>query len=138
MQQRLNFITLGVQHLDEMKKWYMDIFGWVPSQDSDGIVFFKLNGFMLSLFPAHELAEDIGIEDSGNGFKRFTCSVNFNSTQEIDELFDAMRKKGVKIIKEPQKVYWGGYSGYIADPENNYWEFAFNPYIELDAAGNVV
>lgn len=138
MQQRLSFITIGVQDLDAMKKWYMEMFGWIPSHDSDGIVFFTLNGFNFSLFPAHELAEDISIENDGQGFKRFTCSVNLTSTQEIDELFDELRGKGVKIIKEPQKVYWGGYSGYIADPENNYWEFAFNPFLNLDEKGNVV
>lgn len=105
MEQRLSFITLGVENLDMMKKWYMDTFGWVPSHDSDGIVFFTLNGFIFSLFPAHELAEDIGIQNDGAGFKRFTTSINLNSTQEIDELFDSYREKGITILKEPQKTY---------------------------------
>jgi len=138
MQQRLNFITIGVHDLDGMKRWYMDVFGWQPSHDADGIVFFTLNGFILGLFPVDELAADIGITNNGQGFKRFTLAVNFLSEQEVNEQFDVFRKKGVTIIKEPQKVYWGGYSGYIADPENNYWELAFNPFLQLDEKGNVL
>ena len=53
-------------------------------------------------------------------------------------MFDDLEKKGVKIIKRPGKVFWGGYSGYIADVEDNYWEIAFNPFLELDADGSVV
>lgn len=26
------------------------------------------------------------------------------------------------IAKEPQRVFWGGYSGYFTDPNGYYWE----------------
>jgi uncharacterized glyoxalase superfamily protein PhnB len=46
----------------------------------------------------------------------------------VDELIESLRKKDVPIIKEPQKVFWGGYSSYISDPDGYLWEIAFNPY----------
>ena len=52
-------------------------------------------------------------------------------------MFEDFKNKGVKIIKAPEKVFWGGYRGYVADIENNYWEFAFNPFLKLDEDGNV-
>ena len=61
MEQHINFITLGVRNLDAMKRFYTDVFGWTPLKDSDGIVFFQLNGLILSLFPEDELAADAGI-----------------------------------------------------------------------------
>src|SRR5688572_24215871 len=138
MKQQLHFITLGVNNLETMKKWYQNTFGWKLMKDNGGITFFKLNGFILGLFPAAELAEDIGIEQNGQGFKRFSLAINFQSEKEVDEAFNTLTKKGAVAIKAPQKVFWGGYSGYIADPEQNYWELAFNPFLEFDKEGNAL
>ena len=35
------------------------------------------------------------------------------------------------VVKPPQDVFWGGYSGYFADPEGNLWEVAYNPFTDL-------
>lgn len=137
MKQQLHFITLGVRDLEKMKDWYKNVFDWTPMKEEKEIVFFKLNGFMLSLFPVHELAKDIGIQDDGKGFKHFTLAINLRSEDEVNATFEELRKKGVTIIKNPEKVFWGGYSGYIADIENNYWEIAYNPFLEFDKDGNV-
>ncbi|MCC6460780.1 MAG: VOC family protein [Saprospiraceae bacterium] len=138
MEQRLSFITLGVQDLDRMKRWYTEVFGWTPLKNSDGIVFFRLNGCILGLFPAHELAEDIGVPAAGQGFKRFTLAVCYRSEEAVDAVFAALRQKGARIVLEPERVFWGGYRGYIADLEDNYWEIACNPFLDLDAEGNVM
>jgi uncharacterized protein len=137
MEQRLNFITLGVKDLQTMRSFYIEKFGWKPMQDDEGIVFFRLNGMVLALYPEDELAEDIGIFDSGAGFKRFSISVNFDSEKEVDEAFQKLISNGVRPVRLPEKVFWGGYRGYIADPENNYWELAYNPFLALDGDGNV-
>ena len=34
---------------------------------------------------------------------------------------------GAKLVKAPQKVFWGGYSGYFSDPDGHLWEVAHNP-----------
>ena len=34
---------------------------------------------------------------------------------------------GARLVKPPRKVFWGGYSGYFADPDGYLWEVAFNP-----------
>jgi uncharacterized protein len=137
MDQRLNFITLGVKNLAAMRAFYIDKFGWTPMQDEDGIVFFQLNGIVLALYPQDELAQDIGIPASGDGFKRFSISINFHSEKEVDTAYQNLVKKGVKGIQSPEKVFWGGYRGYISDPESNYWELAYNPFLTLDTFGNV-
>ncbi|HEX5169528.1 MAG TPA: VOC family protein [Cyclobacteriaceae bacterium] len=138
MKQLLTFLTIGVNDLDKMKNWYIQKFGWKPMKDESGIVFFKLNGFILALFPADELAKDIGVTPEGRGFKKFTLAINYHSEAEVDEAVASLKKKGVSVVKEPQKVFWGGYHAYIADPEDNYWELAFNPFLRMDKEGNVV
>ena len=101
------------------------------------IVFFKLNGFILSLYPSSELAKDIGIEAETGNFKQITTALLLPSIEDVNALFVELSAKNVTVIKSPEKAFWGGYSGYVADPENNYWEIAFNPFIEMDEAGNI-
>jgi catechol 2,3-dioxygenase-like lactoylglutathione lyase family enzyme len=138
MNQRISFITIGVDDLQMMTRFYTEKFGWTPLKEMEGISFFLLNGLILGLFPAKELAEDIGIEAGGSGFKRFTLAINFTSEEAVNNSFAELKARGVDIVKPPQKVFWGGYSGYIKDPEDNYWELAFNPFAELDDKNNVI
>ena len=137
MDQRLTFITLGVIDLAMMRDFYVEKFGWTPMQDNEGIVFFRLNGIVLALYSSSELAEDVGIAGHGSGFKRFSLSINFNSADEVDKVYDELLENGVQGIRKPEKVFWGGYRGYIADPEGNFWELAHNPFLPLDEDGNV-
>ena len=137
MTQRITFFTIGVSDLEAMKNFYKEKFGWKTMKDENGIVFFKLNGFIFGLYPKQELAEDIGVKDDGKGFKQFSMAINLDSEKAVDKLFEDFKTKGVKIIKAPEKVFWGGYRGYVSDIENNYWEFAFNPFLKLDNEGNV-
>jgi uncharacterized protein len=137
MKQILSFLTIGVQDLDKMKEFYKEKFGWSHLKDSGGIVFFKLNGIILGLYRSDELAEDVGVKDDGAGFKRFTLAINFNSEAEVDKAVEELRGKGVRVLKEPQKVFWGGYHSYVSDIEDNYWELAFNPFVTFDKDGNV-
>jgi uncharacterized protein len=139
MQPRVTLITLGVSDLKISSDFYQKAFGWKPLPMSDeNVVFFQLNGLMLSLFPAHALAEDAGVEAEGKGFKKFSLAHNLRSEKEVDDLIAELKSKGVNIVKTPQKVFWGGYSSYISDPDGNLWEIAFNPFMELDEKGNVV
>jgi uncharacterized glyoxalase superfamily protein PhnB len=48
-----------------------------------------------------------------------------------------LKSKGVKILKEPQKVFWGGYNSYFADRDGNCWEVACNPFFPFDENGNL-
>jgi hypothetical protein len=38
-------------------------------------------------------------------------------------------------VKPAQDVFWGGHSGYFADPDGHLWEVAWNPHLPLSAEG---
>lgn len=138
MEQRLTLITLGVSDLETSTRFYEENFGWQKAESSsEDITFFQLNGIMLSLFERGELAKDIGVEAEGEGFSGFTLSYNTRNEEEVDKIVEELRSRGAEVVKEPQKVFWGGYSSYIADPDGHLWEIAFNPYMELDEKGDV-
>lgn len=124
-----------------MKKsteFYISKFGWKKSNASNEYIsFFNLNGIQLALYTKDELAADAAVNSYGNGFKGFTLAYNVKSEKEVEHTINELKEKGVEIIKEPQKVNWGGYNSYISDLDGNLWEIAFNPYLKLDEKGNV-
>ncbi|NEM98950.1 VOC family protein [Pontibacter burrus] len=137
MEQRITLITLGVKNLQRSKDFYINTFGWKPQETSnESILFFQLNGIQLALFPQESLADDAGVSADGKGFRGFSLAHNVRSEKEVDELVAALEAKGVRVLKQPEKVFWGGYSSYIADPDDNLWEIAYNPFMPLDASGN--
>jgi uncharacterized glyoxalase superfamily protein PhnB len=44
---------------------------------------------------------------------------------------------GGRIVKAPETLSWGGYSGYFADPDGHLWELAHNPGFPLDDDGRI-
>lgn len=129
MEQRISFITLGVEDLGKSSGFYEKVLGWNRSEMSnEHIIFFQLNGILLSLYEKDKLAEDATVDNAGSGFKGFTLSYLTKSEKEVDEIIEKLRNQHVIIVKEPQKVFWGGYSSYISDPDGYLWEIAFNPY----------
>ena len=137
MNQHLHIVTLGVNDLKRSQEFYSQILGWKISRPQEGIVFFQAGGVVLALFPREELAKDALISSEGNGFAGFSLAYNAQSESEVDEIIRDLKSKGVKILKEPQKVFWGGYSSYFADPDGYCWEVAYNPFFPFNENGNL-
>ncbi|TXK29668.1 VOC family protein [Pontibacter qinzhouensis] len=133
MEQRITLITLGVKNLQRSRDFYKHVFGWQQTEAStDSIIFMQLNGIQLALFPQESLADDAGVAADGKGFRGFSLAHNVRSEKEVDELVAQLEHKGARVLKRPEKVFWGGYSSYIADPDDNLWEIAYNPFLPLD------
>jgi len=137
MNQHVHIVTLGVSDLKRSHDFYSQILGWEPSRPQEGISFFQAGGVVLALFPREELAKDALVPSEGNGFAGISLAYNAQSEAEVDEIIRDLKAKDVKILKEPQKVFWGGYSSYFADPDGYCWEVAYNPFFPFDENGNL-
>jgi catechol 2,3-dioxygenase-like lactoylglutathione lyase family enzyme len=137
MDQHLHIITLGVRNFEASKKFYAETLGWKISRPQEGVAFFQAGGVVLALYPRGMLAEDAVVSAEGNGFSGIALAYNARSESEVDEIISDLKSKGVKIVKEPQKVFWGGYSSYFADPDDYLWEVAYNPFFPFDEQGNL-
>ena len=62
---------------------------------------------------------------------------NARSQVEVDAVLAEAVAAGARLIKSARRVFWGGYSGYFADPDGHIWEVAYNPGWALDADGRV-
>lgn len=138
MQPRLHLITLGTRDLEATAQFYEKLFGIRRSKKSqEGVVFLRLQGLVLSLFPLTELAADAGVKNDCGNFRGFSVAHNAGSPAEVDSLFSAALAHGAKAVKKPEKAFWGGYSGYLADPSGNLLEIAHNPFFPFNAAGEL-
>lgn len=139
MEHRLHIVTLGVNDLKRSEKFYSEGLGCKKSAMSqETITFFQLGSVVLALYPKHLLEEDATITMNSSGYSPFTLACNATSEAEVDELLQKAVDAGAKLVKPAQKVFWGGYSGYFADPEGFLWEVAHNPFLSFDNNHNLV
>jgi hypothetical protein len=131
MKPKISVITLGVKDLRASLKFYRDGLGFTPEGDTKDIGILKMEGAWLSLYPRESLARDATVSPEGSGFHGFTIAHNVKSKTEVDEVLAFAVKAGGKIIKPGQDAFWGGYSGYFADPDDFLWEVAWNPFFDL-------
>lgn len=128
MKPRMSMITLGVADLERSVRFYRDGLGLPQRESPPSVAFFPLHGTWLGLYGREALAEDAGVAGAGQGFRGVTISHNLDSEAAVDQLMAEALAAGATAIKTPQKVFWGGYSGYFADPDGHLWELAYNPF----------
>lgn len=122
-------ITLGVDDLDRAIAFYRDGLGFPQLESPPTVAFFTLNGTWLGLYPRVELAKDANIDAAGSGFNSFALAHNVHTEADVDEVLGHAVAAGATLVKPAQKVFWGGYSGYFADPDGHLWEVAHNPFV---------
>lgn len=137
MDQRISLVTLGVEDLVRSREFY-EALGWSTSPPTnEHVVFFDMGGYAFGLFGRAALAEDAATDAAGSGFRGVALGHNVRSEAEVDETLAAAVAVGATLVKAAEKVFWGGYSGYFADPDGHLWEIAHNPFFPLDENGRV-
>jgi len=137
VQLRLSLVTLGAGDVASARRFY-EAMGLTASSASQAeVAFFQLGNVVLALFSRADLAKDANVADGPPGFSGVALAWNVASEREVDDALAQAATNGGRLVKPGQKVFWGGYSGYFADPDGHLWEVAFNPYFPLDATGRV-
>jgi hypothetical protein len=143
MQQRMTMVTLGVRDLARARAFYEQGLGWTQSGGVEGnVAFYQLaGGVLLGLYGLEPLAEDarVAVADlvPGKTFGGITLAYNVADPAAVDAALEEARTAGGTILKPGEKVFWGGYSGYFADPDGHPWEVAHNPFWTLNDDGSV-
>lgn len=137
MEQRVSLITLGVADLARSTAFYERL-GWKRSmKKAAGVAFFQTGGMALALWPRAELAKDADIAAAGGGFAGFALAFNTRDRAEVERVLDEAARAGGKIVKPAKEAFWGGYTGYFADPDGFLWEVAWNPGFAMAADGSI-
>lgn len=137
MDQRLSLVTLGVADLERARRFYEAGLGWERNNKDDSVAFYQLPGMILALWSREALAEDAGIADGGAVFGGVALAYNTRSRGEVDAVLAEAETAGARILKPADETFWGGYSGYFADPDGHLWEVGWNPFWSMDAEGRI-
>ncbi|MDG1772165.1 MAG: VOC family protein [Oceanicoccus sp.] len=130
----MSMITLGVEDLNRSVAFYQNGLGFPRQGDEENVAFFNLNGTWLGLYGREALAEDAQVSAEGSGFNSFAIAHNVHSEQEVEAVMQTALDAGAELVKKPQKVFWGGFSGYFKDPDGHLWEVAYNPFTWIGPA----
>jgi len=135
---RVNLVTLGVADVARATAFY-EALGWERSSASqDTITFLKTTGSVVSLFRRDSLAEDAHLPaGSPQPFAGITLAINHESREAVDATVEAWVAAGGRVVKPPEVVFWGGYSGYVTDPDGHLWEVAHNPTLPFRPDGTL-
>ena len=135
---RISMITLGVRDVGAATEFYQRLGFRRSSASNDAVTFFHMKGTVLGLFGRDALAADAGVEPAARqGYEGMALAHNLSSREAVDRAWAFAVECGAKPVKKPHEVFWGGYSGYFADPDGHLWELAHNPFMDLDPDGHM-
>jgi catechol 2,3-dioxygenase-like lactoylglutathione lyase family enzyme len=144
MEPRISVLTLGVSDLQRSVLFYKEGLGFPTKMTSEGgIVIFATSGTRLSLYSYGRLAEDVGLKASPNENKKekfpgFAFGHCVRKKEDVESILSQAEKAGGKIVKGAKDTFWGGYSGYFADPDGYLWEVAYSDQWKFNSDGSVV
>jgi len=140
MEPRISLITLGVADIARSTEFYTRL-GWTPAPPSnDSVTFFQAGGMILGLYGRRALADDAGLPPlvaAEEESVRMSLAYNTRSKEDVDAVLAEAEKAGAEIVKPAEDVFWGGYSGYFADPDGHLWEVAWNPGFPIAEDGTI-
>ena len=139
MKPRVTIITIGVDDLERAFRFYHDGLeltseGIVGREFEYGAVaFFDLQaGLKLACWPRESIAHDSGLALSSRSPTEFTLVHNVASREEVDAVMRQAENAGATLVKPAQETFWGGYAGYVQDPDGHLWEVVWNPQWRLN------
>ncbi len=138
MDPRVSIVTLGVTDMARSRAFY-ETLGWTASDISnENVTFFQAGCMIFGLYGHGPLAEDASVQDGGvPGFRGVSLAYNGRDKAEVDAVLSEAEAAGAEIIKNAEEVFWGGYSGYFADPDGHLWEVAYNPGFPIADDGSI-
>ncbi|QUT08357.1 VOC family protein [Sphingobium phenoxybenzoativorans] len=136
MQQQISVITLGIDDLARSKRFYSEGFGWAPVFENAEIAFYQMNGFVLGTWLRPELEKDM-MQNSLMRPGAFSLAHNVGAREDVFAVMSALESAGGRVLRPADAPDHGGFRGYVADPDNNAWEIAWNPAWSIDARGLV-
>lgn len=146
LEPRISIVTLLVADIDRAHRFYADGLGFPVARKADGNwVGFKLQGLCFCLYPYDAMkSEHLGRTlDRTRALDRTLLhgvglAYNTREKHEVAQVLELAQRAGGTIEKAPEDTFWGGYSGYFADPDGHLWEVAWAESWKFNPDGSLV
>ncbi|MBZ0252727.1 MAG: VOC family protein [Candidatus Methylomirabilis sp.] len=137
MEPRISLITLGVADVARSRRFYEALGFRASGASRPGVAFFQAGGMALGLYGREALAEDAGMAPEGSGFPGVALAYNVRTPEEVARTLAEAEAAGARVVKPAEDAFWGGRTGYFADPDGHLWEVAWNPHFPLSPDGSL-
>ena len=116
-------ITLFVEDLEAVKRFYREVFGLPVAFEDDNSTVFMFGETMVNLLKANEapgLVEPaiVATREAGVRFQ-FTLGVG-----DVDAMCEDLKERGVDLLNGPIDRPWGIRTASFRDPGGHIWEIA--------------
>ena len=102
MIEKIENITFPVKDLKKAVAFYENVVGLKKSKEWSNYATFDVGGMIFGLDPAPKAELQIYI-----------------TVDDVDKVYDTLKRKGVKFLTEPKDQYWGGRTAKFTDPDGN-------------------
>jgi catechol 2,3-dioxygenase-like lactoylglutathione lyase family enzyme len=125
---RVTVLTIGARDVSALRAFYERL-GWRVAIEMEEFGAFETRGVVVALYDIALLGRDstLPLAPAGPAISGFNPAVNVDEVEQVDEVVEAARAAGAKIVREPHTAEWGGRTAYFTDPEDNLWEVAWIP-----------
>ena len=130
MKAKLSLVTLGVADVGRSRRFYEALGFRAMGSGADEVEFFELGGVVLGVYDRRLLAADLGADVVAAGPAAVTLAHNEPSPAAAERAFAEFVAAGATVVRPMAATAWGGYSGYVADPDGHLWEVAHNPHAD--------
>lgn len=137
MSPHISLVTLCVADIAEATAFYERLGLTKSSASQEGVTFFRAGAVVLGLWSRAAQIEDAKAGELWTGNGGIVVAMNCASEADVDAMLEKARAAGATILKPAEKVFWGGYNGYFADPDGHIWEVAYNPFWPLGDDGRI-
>ena len=136
MTRGIDHLVVAVRDLDAAGDFYGRLGFKEATSSEDGVAFFNMGCFVFALYPHEEMLKEFpGETMPETGAARMTLAYNVREKSEVATVLDEAVAAGARLVKAGEDVFWGGHSGYFADPDGHMWEVSWNPHAPLAEDG---
>ena len=75
------------------------------------------------------MAKDMGLDPKLAMRPRMTLGYNVREKTEVAQILKNAETHGGSILKPAHDIFWGGQSGFFADPDGHMWEWLVQPMV---------
>jgi uncharacterized protein len=136
MDQRISMVTLGVADQARARRFYVDGLGWQPVFEDGDVAFYQLNGMAFGTWRRDHLVAEANLPPEAT-VGAVTVSHNVRTRAEVEPILARAAAAGGRVLTPAFETDWGGYVGYVADPDGHAWEVAWNPHWTIAPDGGV-
>ena len=122
MAPRVDLITVWVENLDAMRRFYRDVLGFLVKEDHGRYVEFESNGVRFALCERSVMHDHSAEFRKPAHGQRFELAFRCDEAGDVDEAYRLLLEHGATGISAPQDMPWSQRTALFGDPEGNIHE----------------